>query len=155
LPIPQKLYNVIKRLKTKEEVEDYFPGFLAFTDSTEQLTHSKTSKEQGRKENYTTLERKRSTRSVKNLYTDNQKGLLIYKTKRRQRGRRHDYRIYKKNHPDLPKDVMSMYDLGFFWVKTFQSKGHPYQSKRRKIMSKLTTYLAQFCMFYLVSAVAK
>jgi hypothetical protein len=36
LPIPQKLYNVIKRLKTKEEVEQYFPGFLAFTYCTEQ-----------------------------------------------------------------------------------------------------------------------
>jgi hypothetical protein len=36
LPIPQKLYNVTKRLKTKEEVEEHFPGFLAFTDYTEQ-----------------------------------------------------------------------------------------------------------------------
>jgi hypothetical protein len=43
--------------------------------------------------------------------------LLIYKTKRKQRGRRHDYRIYKKNHPDLPKDVMSMLDLGFLGVE--------------------------------------
>ncbi len=32
LPIPQKLYNVTRRLKTKEEVEQYFPGFMAFTD---------------------------------------------------------------------------------------------------------------------------
>ena len=36
LPIPQKLYRVTKRLKTKEEVEQYFPGFMAFTDCTEQ-----------------------------------------------------------------------------------------------------------------------
>ena len=36
LPIPQKLYNVTRRLKTREEVEEYFPGFLAFTDCTEQ-----------------------------------------------------------------------------------------------------------------------
>ena len=36
LPIPQKLYEVTKRLKTKEEVEKYFPGFMAFTDCTEQ-----------------------------------------------------------------------------------------------------------------------
>ena len=36
LPIPQKLYNVTKRLKTKEEVEQYFPGFMAFTDCSEQ-----------------------------------------------------------------------------------------------------------------------
>jgi hypothetical protein len=63
------------------------------------------------------MARERNTRSVKNLYTTSQKGLIIYKTKRRQRGKRHDYRIYKKNHPDLPKDVMSMYDLGFLGVK--------------------------------------
>ena len=36
LPIPQKIYNITKRLKTPEEVEKYFPGFLSFMDSTEQ-----------------------------------------------------------------------------------------------------------------------
>ncbi len=36
LPIPQKIYNKTKRLKTPKEVEKYFPGFLAFIDSTEQ-----------------------------------------------------------------------------------------------------------------------
>jgi hypothetical protein len=35
LPIPQKMYPITKRLKTSEEVEQYFPaGFLAFTDCT-------------------------------------------------------------------------------------------------------------------------
>ncbi len=32
LPIPQKLYSMTKRLKTREEVEQYFPGFMAFVD---------------------------------------------------------------------------------------------------------------------------
>ena len=37
VPIPQKIYNMTKRLRTpEEEVEKYFPGFLSFTDSTEQ-----------------------------------------------------------------------------------------------------------------------
>src|SRR5439155_735266 len=36
LPIPQKTYPITKRLKTPEEVEKYFPGFIAFIDSTEQ-----------------------------------------------------------------------------------------------------------------------
>ncbi len=36
VPIPQKIYRITKRLKTLEEVEQYFPGFLAFIDSTEQ-----------------------------------------------------------------------------------------------------------------------
>jgi hypothetical protein len=34
VPIPQKIYNITKRLKTIEKVEKYFPGFLAFTDCT-------------------------------------------------------------------------------------------------------------------------
>ncbi len=34
--IPQKLYKITKRLQTLEEVEQYFPGFLAFVDWTEQ-----------------------------------------------------------------------------------------------------------------------
>src|SRR4051812_6342911 len=36
LPIPQKIYNITKRLNTLEEVETYFPCFLSFIDSTEQ-----------------------------------------------------------------------------------------------------------------------
>ncbi|HEY6536129.1 MAG TPA: transposase family protein, partial [Candidatus Nitrosocosmicus sp.] len=36
LPLPQKTYYKTKRLQTPEEVEKYFPGFLAFTDCTEQ-----------------------------------------------------------------------------------------------------------------------
>jgi hypothetical protein len=35
VPIPQKIYKITKRLKTSEEVEKYFPGFLAFIDCTE------------------------------------------------------------------------------------------------------------------------
>jgi hypothetical protein len=35
VPIPQKLYNKTKRLKIPvQEVEKYFPGFLAFIDCT-------------------------------------------------------------------------------------------------------------------------
>src|SRR6476620_9913742 len=36
LPIPDKFYRITKRLKTLDEIEQYFPGFLAFIDSTEQ-----------------------------------------------------------------------------------------------------------------------
>ena len=114
LPIPQKLYKVTKRLKTREEVEEYFPGLLAFTDCTEQPIPRPTKNRKKRKLYYSGKKKKHT---VKNLYTANQKGLLIYKAKRRQRGRKHDYKVYKKNHPDLPKEVMSMYDLGFLGVE--------------------------------------
>ncbi len=36
VPIPQKTYNTTRRLKSPEKVEQYFPGFIAFTDCTEQ-----------------------------------------------------------------------------------------------------------------------
>ncbi|HSA74602.1 MAG TPA: transposase family protein [Candidatus Nitrosocosmicus sp.] len=36
IPLPQKLYNITRRLRTVQEVELYFPGFKAFIDSTEQ-----------------------------------------------------------------------------------------------------------------------
>ena len=48
-------------------------------------------------------------------------------------GKRHDYRIYKKNHPDLPKDVMSMYDLGFLGVeKDYQKQKSSLPIKKEK-----------------------
>jgi Helix-turn-helix of DDE superfamily endonuclease len=37
IPIPQKIYPITKSLQTKEEVEHYFPGLLAFIYSAEQL----------------------------------------------------------------------------------------------------------------------
>lgn len=114
LPIPQKLYNVTQRLKTKEEVEQYFPGFMSFTDCTEQPIPRPNNNRKKRKLYYSGKKKKHT---VKNLYTVNQMGLIVYKTKHRQRGRRHDYRIYKKNHPKLHKDVMSMFDLGFLGVE--------------------------------------
>jgi hypothetical protein len=113
LPIPQKLYKVTRRLKTREEVEEYFPGLLAFTDCTEQPIP----RPKNRKKRRLYYSGKKKKHTVKNLYTTNQKGLIIYKTKRRQRGRKHDYKVYKKNHPKLPKDVLSMFDLGFLGVE--------------------------------------
>ena len=36
VPIPQKMHKTTKRLRTPEEVEKHFPGFMAFIDCTEQ-----------------------------------------------------------------------------------------------------------------------
>ncbi|MDN5867277.1 MAG: hypothetical protein L0H55_07745 [Candidatus Nitrosocosmicus sp.] len=58
LPITQKLYNITKRLKTRKEVEEYFPGFMAITDRLYQ-----DQQRIGRKENYSTQARKRNTPS--------------------------------------------------------------------------------------------
>ncbi len=47
----------------------------------------------------------------------NKRGLVLYKTKHKQVGKRHDYKICKKNHPDTPKEVESILDLGFLGVE--------------------------------------
>ena len=113
LPIPQKLYNVTKRLKSIEDFEAYFPGFIGFVDCTEQqIPRPKIKK---RRRIYYSGKKKKHT--VKNLYTANQKELIIYKTKHKQIGKRHDYKIYKDNHPKPPNEVTSMYDLGFLGVE--------------------------------------
>ena len=88
LPIPQKLYKVTKRLKTKEEIGQYFPGFLAFTDCTEQQIPRP--KNKVRRRLYYSGKKKKHT--VKNLYAVNQNGLIIYKTKHKQIGKKHDYK---------------------------------------------------------------
>ena len=67
LPIPQKLYNVTKRLKTLEEIEQYFPGFMAFVDCSEQQIPRPKNKK--RKRIYYSGKKKKHT--VKNLYTEN------------------------------------------------------------------------------------
>ena len=35
IPIPQKIYNITKRLRTLDEIEQYFPGFLSCIDCTQ------------------------------------------------------------------------------------------------------------------------
>ena len=49
IPLPQKLYNITRRLRTVQEVEIYFLGFKAFIDSTEQEIPRPKNKKRGRK----------------------------------------------------------------------------------------------------------
>ncbi len=42
----------------------------------------------------------------------NNKGIIINKIDHRK-GRRHDYDIYKKDHPVIPKQVVTVADLGY------------------------------------------
>ena len=62
----------------------------------------------------------------------NNQGIIIHKTKHKK-GKRHDYDIYKKNHPVTPKNVVSVFDLGYLGVeKDFPDQNHPYQTERRE-----------------------
>jgi len=130
LPIPQKLYNITKRLKTPEEVEQYFPGFLSFIDCTEQQIPRPVDK--NRRKVFYSGKKKRHT--VKTQIIVNSHGLIIHKTGYK-RGRRHDYEIYKKNHPITPKKVVNVFDLGYLGVeKDFpeQLSSLPKSKKRNK-----------------------
>ena len=112
LPIPQKIYKLTKRLQTPEEVEQYFPGFLAFIDSTEQQIPRPT--DNRRKKIFYSGKKKRHT--VKTQFMVNNHGIIIHKTANKK-GRRHDYDIYKKNHPITPKEVVNVFDLGYLGIE--------------------------------------
>ena len=132
--LPKKTCNITKRLKTPEEVEQYFPGFIAFTDCTEQQIPKPEDKR--RRKAYYSGKKKRHT--VKNQLVVNNKGYIVYKLDYKK-GRRHDYDVYKKNHPITPKDVLNVFDLGYVGVeKDFpeQLSSLPKKKKRNLELSQ-------------------
>ena len=48
IPLPKKIYKRTRRLRTIDEVEEYFPGFKAFIDATEQEIPRPKNKGEGR-----------------------------------------------------------------------------------------------------------
>ncbi len=134
VPIPQKTYPITKRLKTPEEVEKYFPGFLAFTDCTEQQIPRPVDK--NRRKIFYSGKKKRHT--IKNQITVNNRGYILHKV-RYKKGRKHDYDVYKRNHPIvIPKEVVNVVDLGYLGVETDfpdQLSALPYKKKRNQFLS--------------------
>jgi len=112
LPIPQKIYNTTKRLKTPQQVEKYFPDFLSFIDCTEQQIPRPINKE--RKKEYYSGKKKKHT--IKTQLMVNNRGFIVHKVGHKK-GRRHDYDIYKKNYPKTPKRVLNVVDLGYLGVE--------------------------------------
>ncbi len=86
VPIPQKTYQITKRLKTLEAVEKYFPGFLAFTDCTEQQQIPR-SVDKERRKMYYSGKKKRHT-IVKNQIMVNNRGYILHKVGYKK-GRKH------------------------------------------------------------------
>ena len=130
VPIPQKIYNITKRLKTPEEVEQCFPGFIAFTDYTEQQIPRPV--DENKRKMYYSGKKKRHT--VKTQLMVNNRGYIIHKIAYKK-GKRHDYNVYKKNHPIIPKEVLNIFDLGYLGVeKDFpeQLSALPYKKKRNQ-----------------------
>ena len=58
------------------------------------------------------LFRQKKRHIVKNQITVNNRGYILHKVGYKK-GRRHDYEVYKKNHPAvIPKQVFNVVDLG-------------------------------------------
>ena len=101
ISIPQKIYNITKRLKTPQEVEKYFPGFLSFIDSTEQPIPRPAVDKDRRKTFYSGKKKKHT---VKNQLMVNNRGYILHKAPHKK-GRRHDYNIYKNEPSCNPKTI--------------------------------------------------
>lgn len=112
LPLPKKIYERTKRARTMEEVEEYFPGFIAIIDSFEQEIPRPENKR--RRKSYYSGKRRKHT--VKTQLTVNKEGVITHRTDH-DKGRRHDYDLFKEKHPKLPDGVSGAFDLGYLGVK--------------------------------------
>jgi hypothetical protein len=112
IPLPKKLYKHVRKLRTIDEVEEYFPGLKAFIDSAEQEIPRPKNKR--KKKSYYSGKKKKHT--VKTQYTVNSEGAILHKTGH-DRGRIHDYEIFKNKHPTIPMQVENILDLGYLGAK--------------------------------------
>jgi len=99
-------------LRTPEELEEYFPGFLAFIDSTEHQIPRPVDNE--RRKRYFSGKKKRYT--IKTQLIVNKQDIIIHKL-RYKKGRRIVYDVYKKDHPMVPKEVVNVVDLGYLGIE--------------------------------------
>lgn len=134
LPLPEKLYRKTRRLRTIEEVEQYFPGLKAFIDGTEQEIPRPKNKR--RRKSYYSGKKKKHT--VKKQVMANKLGLILHQT-RHDRGRKHDYAVYKDKHPVTPPQVKNVVDLGYKGAdKDFPTVRYalPVKKKRKRKLTK-------------------
>ena len=133
IPLPKKLYKRTRRLRTIDEVEEYFPGFKAFIDSSEQEIPRPKNKRR-RKSYYSGKKRKHT---IKTQYMVNSEGTILHKTGH-DWGRIHDYEIFKNKHPITPLQVENVLDLGYLGVKNdFPTVKYvlPFRKKRKSELS--------------------
>jgi hypothetical protein len=81
---------------------------------------------------------KKKRHTVKNQITVNKNGYILHKAAHKN-GRKHDYGIYKKNHPITPKQVVNVVDLGYLGVEKDypeQLSALPYKKKKNQDLSQ-------------------
>jgi hypothetical protein len=133
VPLPKKLYKRTRRLRTIDEVEEYFPGLKAFIDSAEQEIPRPKNKR--KRKSYYSGKKKKHT--VKTQYMVNSEGAVLHKTDH-DRGRIHDYEIFKNKHPTTPLQVENILDLGYLGAKNdFPTVKYvlPFRKKRKSKLS--------------------
>jgi hypothetical protein len=65
---------------------------------------------------------------------NNHRGYILHKLGYKK-GRKHDYDVYKKNHPVTPKEAVNVVDLGYLGIKKDfpdQLFALPYKKKRNQ-----------------------
>jgi DDE superfamily endonuclease/Helix-turn-helix of DDE superfamily endonuclease len=135
IPLPKKLYKRSRRLRTIDEVEEYFPGFKAFIDSSEQEIPRPKNKR--KRKSYYSGKKKKHT--VKTQYMVNSEGTILHKTGH-DRGRIHDYEVFKNKHPITPLQVENILDLGYLGVKNdFPTVKYVLPLFRKKRKSELSS----------------
>jgi hypothetical protein len=132
VPLPRKLYKRTRRARTIDEVEEeYFPGFKAFIDSSEQEIPRP--KDRRKRKSYYSGKKKKHT--VKTQYMVNSEGILLLHKTGHDHARINDYEIFKNKHPTTPLQVKSVLDLGYLGVQndfpTVKSV-LPFRKKRKK-----------------------
>ena len=135
IPLPQKLYNLTRRLRTVEEIEKYFPEFKAFIDITEQEIQRP--KDKNKKRKYYSGKKKKHT--VKTQLMVNKEGKIVYKSRHHKKGRQHDYTVYKDEQPQTPSQVENVLDLGYLGCE----KDFPTVKYSLPIKKKRNTELAE------------
>jgi hypothetical protein len=133
IPLPKKLYKRTRRARTIDEVEENFPGFKAFIDATEQEIPRPKNKRKSK--SYYSGKKKKHT--IKTQYMVNSEGLILHKTGH-DRGRIHDYEVFKNKHPITPLQVENILDLGYLGVKNdFPTVKSilPFRKKKNSILS--------------------
>ena len=109
LSLKRYIHNITKRLRTVDEVEHYFPGFISFIDATEQQIPRPVDKR--RRDAHYSGKKKRHI--VKTQLMVNKEGKRLYKSNHHKKGRQHDYTVYKKEQPQTPSQVENVLDLGY------------------------------------------
>ncbi len=144
IPLPEKVYRSTKKMKTIDDLMKYYPELKAFIDATEQEIPRPGNKR--RRKSYYSGKKKKHT--VKTQIMANKKGWILHKTNH-DKGKKHDYDVFKEKHPKIPAEVEAILDSGYQGVqKDFpemktriprkKQKGKPRSKEDKRFNRKLS-----------------